>query len=167
MRRAIAALLLGLLPAPLCAAPCVMPTPGAIAAAAGPPGGVAAAFGDSVITTYDLQQGLALRLALEGVDGKPLARKAGDELKTMELEEGWLADARARNISVAPAEVDAAIAAMLDAGHVSPAMLQAMLTRTGATMASLRGRIAVAIAHAKARGVALSLPYRIAQRACR
>lgn len=146
---------------------CDGPTMGEVTAALGSHGnGLAALVGDAPITDYDLAQNVALRIALDGDQQPDITRIGRDTLRELKREGTWIADARARNVAVAPAEVDAAIASLLARDHVTASALKARLAQSGVTMATLRARIAVGIAHGKALGAKTLLPFRIAQRRC-
>jgi hypothetical protein len=164
MRWAAAVLVLVCLPA---SAACDGPSMAQITAAIGTHrNGLAAVVGDAPISDYDLAQNVALRIALEGEkpDAKAIRAMAREELERLKMREAWIADARARNVTVAPAQVDDVIADGLALDHRSPAQLNAILSHAGVSMATLRGQIAIALAHGTVKG---KLPFRIAQRACR
>jgi hypothetical protein len=167
MRWGVAAFLL-VLPSVAAAAACHGPSAEQIAAATAHSDAVVAIVNDAPITGYDWQQAVALRVALDGSDpdAATLKRVAAEELEHLKRNETWIAEARARDVFVAPSEVDAVISGMLATGHMTPATLNARLQQGGVAMATLRGQIAIAIAHAKATGAKASPPFRIAQRHC-
>jgi len=161
MRWAAAAAFLLLSPA----AEAACPSKDAVIAATAPDGQVVALVRAAPITSYDWQQAVALRVALDGgnPDASALKRIAAEELARLKANQAWLAEARRRDIAVVPAEVDAAIAAVLRHDHVTAAGLDALLKCSGVARATLRGRVAAAIAQAKATGMKVTLPFRIAQ----
>ena len=140
------------------------PSRDTIAAATAPDGQVVALIGNVPITSYDWQQAVALRVALEGStpDASALKAIAVAELAQLKTGAAWMREARSRDIAVAPSEVDRAITAMLARDHVTAIELAARLRCGGVAMATLRSHVAVAIAHAKATGAKVTLPFRIA-----
>ena len=128
--------------------------------------GVAAVVGQVIITGYDVTQSVRLRLALEkdSLCQDSIERIQAEELERQKTEETWIFEARQHNISVAPAEVDARIAALAATSGNTVDGLKARLAQASVELAALRREIAVEIAHAKVTGRPTAFPYRIAAR---
>jgi peptidyl-prolyl cis-trans isomerase SurA len=113
--------------------------------------GVAAVVNDSVISTYDLRQRIALFAATSG--GRPsdeqLKAMREQVLKQLETERLQLLEAQKNNITVSAEEVDKAIANIEADNHLKDEQLKGLLEKAGVAMATLRAQIASQIAWAK------------------
>jgi peptidyl-prolyl cis-trans isomerase SurA len=166
IRTALAALpvagLLVLLPAPLSAqdnaAQSKLATAEAPAAVAQMPeaapseDSVAAVVNDEIVTEYDLLQRLALVIATSGMQPTPdvikkLKPQVLEQLKTEQLE---LQEAKRKNLTVSPTEVDKEIEGILKDNHLTMDQLKGILARDKVDITTLRGQISVQLAWQKA-----------------
>jgi peptidyl-prolyl cis-trans isomerase SurA len=112
--------------------------------------GVAAVVNDSVISTYDLRQRLALVAATSGrATDEQLKALRPQILKQLETERLQLLEAQKNDITVSAEEVDKAIANIETDNHLKDEQLKMLLDRAGVAMATLRAQIAAQIAWAK------------------
>jgi peptidyl-prolyl cis-trans isomerase SurA len=114
--------------------------------------GVAAIVNDSVISTYDLRQRMALTIATSGgrqPSADELKEIRGQVLKQLETERLELLEAQKNDITVSAEDVDAAIGQILKDNHLTTEQLNQVLARAGVQMATLRAQIATQIAWAK------------------
>lgn len=113
--------------------------------------GVAAVVNDSLISTYDLRQRMALFLSTSGmtVDDNSTKQVREQILKELETERLQLLEAQKNNITVSAADVDKAIDSILQDNHLTMDQLKNMLGRAGVQMATLRAQFAAQIAWAK------------------
>jgi peptidyl-prolyl cis-trans isomerase SurA len=115
--------------------------------------GVAAIVNDSVISTYDLRQRMALFIATSGgrapsdAEVKEIREQVLKQLETERLE---LLEAQKNDVTVSSEDVDAAIGSIVKDNHLSMDQLKTVLGHAGVQMATLRAEIATQIAWAKA-----------------
>jgi peptidyl-prolyl cis-trans isomerase SurA len=114
--------------------------------------GVAAIVNDQIVSDYDLRQRLALVLSTSGMPPTPENKKRMrtqvlEQLKTEKLE---LEEAQRKNITVSPPEVDKEIDGILKDNNLARDQLNAIMTRSGVAMETLRAQIAVQLAWQKA-----------------
>jgi peptidyl-prolyl cis-trans isomerase SurA len=114
--------------------------------------GVAAVVNDQIVSDYDLRQRLALVLSTSGMaptaeNKKKMHSQVLEQLKTEKLE---LEEAQRKNITVSPPEVDKEIDGILKDNNLTKDQLNAILTRAGVAMETLRAQIAVQLAWQKA-----------------
>jgi peptidyl-prolyl cis-trans isomerase SurA len=114
--------------------------------------GVAAVVNDSLITTYDLRQRMALFVATSGTKPSDDALKEirGQVLKQLETERLQLLEAQKNDVTVSAEDVDKAIEEILKDNHLQKDQLTGVLTHAGVQMATLRAQIAAQIAWSKA-----------------
>lgn len=114
--------------------------------------GVAAVVNETPITEYDVRQRLALVLATSGSQPsretvKRMRPQVLDQLKTESLE---LQEARRKNISVSPQEVDKEIDGILNDNHLTMDQLKQILGHANVAIETLRAQIAIQLAWQKA-----------------
>jgi peptidyl-prolyl cis-trans isomerase SurA len=113
--------------------------------------GVAAVVNDSVISTYDLRQRVALFVATS--NGRPtdeqLKAIRPQILKQLETERLQLLEAQKNNITVSAEEVDKAIENIVKDNHLQAGQLEGLLARADVAIGTLRAQIAAQIAWAK------------------
>lgn len=128
------------------------PAPAAALPAETPSDGVAALVNDAPITDYDLRQRILLFIATSNLQATPevLAKLHDQILQQLETEQLQIQEARRKNITVSPTDVDKSIERILNENHLTKEQLAEMLKRSGVDMATLRGQIAVQIAWQKA-----------------
>ena len=142
--------------APGAAAPAApAPTPPAGAAVqsdTGPADGVAAIVNDAIITEYDLRQRILLFVATSGLQATPeiIAKLRGQVLAQLETEQLQIQEARKKDITVSPTDVDKSIDRITTDNHMTKDQLADLLKKGGVDMATLRAQIAVQIAWQKA-----------------
>jgi peptidyl-prolyl cis-trans isomerase SurA len=114
--------------------------------------GVAAVVNDSLISTYDLRQRVALYVATSGAraPSEEMLKQIKDQvLKQLETERLQLLEAQKNDITVSADEVDKAIGQIVSDNHLTEEQLKAVLAHAGVQMATLRAQIAAQIAWAK------------------
>jgi peptidyl-prolyl cis-trans isomerase SurA len=113
--------------------------------------GVAAVVNDSLISTYDLRQRMALFLATSGVKPDDAALKQIREqvLGQLETERLQLLEAQKNNVTVSSADVDKAIDNIISDNHLTMEKLKDVLAHAGVQIATLRAQIASQIAWGK------------------
>ncbi len=113
--------------------------------------GVAAIVNDTLISTYDLRQRMALFAATSGGHMADDALKAlkGQVLKQLETERLQLLEAQKNDVTVSSEEVDKAIQQILTDNHLQKPQLIELLGHSGVQIETLRGQIAAQIAWAK------------------
>ncbi len=113
---------------------------------------VAAIVNDTVISDYDLRQRVALFVATSGVRPSADAMKQirSQVLKQLETERLQLLEAQKNNVSVSAADVDKSIDNILKDNHLTKEQLNAMMSRNGVHISTLRAQIAAQIAWSKA-----------------
>jgi peptidyl-prolyl cis-trans isomerase SurA len=128
------------------------------AAAAAPPPDehpedrVAAIVNDAVITEYDLRQRILLYISTSNLLASPeiIAKLRGQILSQLETEQLQIQEARRKNITVSPTDVDKSIDRILKDNNLTKEQLTGLLEKGGVNMSTLRGQIAVQIAWQKA-----------------
>ncbi len=142
-------------------APGATPTPtttGATPTAATPPdnpsddNSVAALVNDAPISEYDLRQRILLFVATSGLQATPevMTKLRGQVLTQLETEQLQIQEARRKNITVSPTDVDKSIDRITNDNHLTKDQLTDMLKKGGVDMSTLRAQIAVQIAWQKA-----------------
>jgi peptidyl-prolyl cis-trans isomerase SurA len=128
------------------------PAGAAIQSDSGPSDGVAAIVNDAIITEYDLRQRILLFLATSNLQASPeiMAKLRGQVLTQLETEQLQIQEARRKNITVSPTDVDKSIERITNDNHMSKDQLGDMLKTHDVDMATLRAQIAVQIAWQKA-----------------
>jgi peptidyl-prolyl cis-trans isomerase SurA len=130
------------------------PPPGAaVESDSGPSDGVAAIVNDAVITEYDLRQRELLFIATSGglqPTADTLAKLRSQILKQLVTEQLQIQEARRKNITVSPPEVDKTIDRLTTDNHLTKEQLVDMLKKGGVNIATLRAQIAIQIAWQKA-----------------
>lgn len=129
------------------------PPPGAaIQSDSGPSDGVAAIVNDAIITEYDLRQRILLFVSTSGVQSTPdvLTKLRGQVLSQLETEQLQIQEARRKNITVSPTDVDKSIDRITADNHLTRDQLTDLLKKNGVDVATLRAQIAVQIAWQKA-----------------
>jgi peptidyl-prolyl cis-trans isomerase SurA len=129
------------------------PAGAAIQSDSGPSDGVAAIVNDSIITEYDLRQRILLFIATSNLQAPPpevMAKLRTQVLTQLETEQLQIQEARRKNITVSPTDVDKSIDRITNDNHMSKDQLADMLKTHGVDMATLRAQIAVQIAWQKA-----------------
>jgi peptidyl-prolyl cis-trans isomerase SurA len=114
---------------------------------------VAAIVNDSIITEYDVQQRMALFIATSGaaMPSPEVKKKLRDQiLKQLETEQLQIQEARHKNITVSPTDVDKSINRITTENHLTKEQLAGLLAKAGVEMGTLRAQIAVQIAWQKA-----------------
>lgn len=119
---------------------------------ADPSDSVAALVNDAPITEYDLSQRILLFVATSGLQATPdvMAKLRDQILKQLETEQLQIQEARRKNITVSPTDVDKSIERILNDNHLTKEQLAGLLAKTGVKMDTLRAQIAVQIAWQKA-----------------
>jgi peptidyl-prolyl cis-trans isomerase SurA len=117
-----------------------------------PGDGVAALVNDAPITEYDLRQRILLYIATANLPNTAdtVAKLRDQILKQLETEQLQIQEARRKNITVSPTDVDKSIDRIIGDNHMTKDQLADLLKRAGVAMATLRGQIAVQIAWQKA-----------------
>ena len=139
--------------APATAAPPPNPPPGAaLQTDSGPSDGVAAVVNDAIITEYDLRQRILLFVSTSGQPSTPetIAKLRPQILAQLETEQLEIQEARRKNITVSPTDVDKSIERITSDNHMSKDQLADLLKKGGVEMSTLRAQIAVQIAWQKA-----------------
>ncbi|HJW40332.1 MAG TPA: peptidylprolyl isomerase [Rhizomicrobium sp.] len=129
------------------------PPPGAaVQSDSGPSDGVAAIVNDAIITEYDLRQRILLYISTSGQQPTPenIAKVRPQILAQLETEQLQIQEARHKNITVSPTDVDKSIERIVNDNHLTKEQLSDLLTKGGVQMATLRAQIAVQIAWQKA-----------------
>ena len=129
------------------------PPPGAaLQTDAGPSDGVAAVVNDAIITEYDLRQRILLYVSTSGQQSTPevIAKLRPQILAQLETEQLEIQEARHKNITVSPTDVDKSIDRIVNDNHMSKDQLADLLKKGGVEMSTLRAQIAVQIAWQKA-----------------
>jgi peptidyl-prolyl cis-trans isomerase SurA len=113
--------------------------------------GIAAIVNDTPISNYDLQQGMALFIAMSGVRTTPDSLKSirDQVLKQLETERIELLEAQKNNISVSASDVDKAINDLVTDNHLTMDQMKKMLAQSGVNMATLRAWFATRLAWSK------------------
>jgi peptidyl-prolyl cis-trans isomerase SurA len=114
--------------------------------------GVAAVVNDSLISTYDLRQRVALYVATAGTraPSEEVLKQIKDQvLKQLETERLQLLEAQKNDITVSAEEVDKAIDNIVQDNHLTSDQLKLVLGHAGVQMSTLRAQIAAQIAWAK------------------
>jgi peptidyl-prolyl cis-trans isomerase SurA len=113
--------------------------------------GIAAIVNDTPISNYDLQQGMALFIAMSGVRPTPDALKSIREqtLKQLETDRIEILEAQKNNISVSAGDVDKAISNLLVDNHMTMDQMKKILSESGVDMATLRSYFATRLAWSK------------------
>ncbi|MEI9997167.1 MAG: peptidylprolyl isomerase [Rhizomicrobium sp.] len=133
--------------------PAANPPPGAVLQSdTGRADGVAAIVNDAIITEYDLHQRILLFVSTSGIQATPdvMSRLRDQVLKQLETEQLQIQEARRKNITVSPTDVDKSIERITGDNHMTKDQLADLLKKTGVDMATLRAQIAVQIAWQKA-----------------
>ena len=141
------------LAAPATAAPPPNPPPGAaLQTDSGPSDGVAAVVNDAIITEYDLRQRILLFVSTSGQPSTPetIAKLRPQILAQLETEQLEIQEARRKNITVSPTDVDKSIERITSDNHMTKDQLADLLKKGGVEMSTLRAQIAVQIAWQKA-----------------
>ncbi len=114
--------------------------------------GVAALVNDAPITEYDLRQRILLYVATSGMQpsAETIAKLRGQVLTQLETEQLQIQEARRKNITVSPTDVDKSIDRITSDNHMTRDQLGVLLEKGGVDMATLRAQIAVQIAWQKA-----------------
>ena len=117
-----------------------------------PQDGVAALVNDVPITEYDLHQRTLLFISTSGLQPTPetIAKMHDQILKQLETEQLQIQEARRKNISVSPTDVDKSIERIVKDNHLTKEQLTGLLKRGGVDFSTLRAQIAVQIAWQKA-----------------
>jgi len=117
-----------------------------------PSDGVAALVNDSPITEYDLHQRILLYVATSNMQPTPeiIAKLRPQILTQLETEQLQIQEARRKNITVSPTDVDKSIERIVTDNHLNKDQLIGLLKKGGVDFATLRGQIAVQIAWQKA-----------------
>lgn len=112
---------------------------------------IVATVNDDAITSADLEARMKLMLLGSGIQPSPeiLARLRGQVLRSLIDERLELQDAKAQNVEVADAEIDAQIAKLAQQNHQTPAALPAFFARAGVPISTLRDQMRASIAWAK------------------
>ena len=114
---------------------------------------VAALVNDAPITEYDLRQRILLFIATSGgLQPTPevMAKLRGQVLTQLETEQLQIQEARRKNITVSPTDVDKSIDRITTDNHLTKEQLTDLLKKGGVDMSTLRAQIAVQIAWQKA-----------------
>jgi len=140
-------------------------TPPAAGAPAGKPGdatapaslpedsdAIAAIVNDAIITERDLRQRILLFISTSGLQPTPdvMAKLRGQVLNQLETEQLEIQEARRKNITVSPTDVDKTIDRITSDNHLTKDQLADLLKKGGVDMSTLRAQIAVQIAWQKA-----------------
>ncbi len=138
--------------APSTAAPSNPPPGAAVQSDSGPSDGVAAVVNDAIITEYDLRQRILLYISTSGQQPTPetIAKLRPQILAQLETEQLEIQEARHKNITVSPTDVDKSIDRIVNDNHLTKEQLSELLTKGGVQMSTLRAQIAVQIAWQKA-----------------
>ena len=128
------------------------------AAAAAPPPDenpedrIAAKVNDSVVSEYDLRQRILLFIATSNLPDTPeiFAKLRPQILSQLVTEQLQIQEARRKNITVSPTDVDKSIDRILSDNHLTKEQLEGLLAKGGVAMSTLRAQIAVQIAWQKA-----------------
>ncbi|MEJ0024533.1 MAG: peptidylprolyl isomerase [Rhizomicrobium sp.] len=129
------------------------PPPGAVLQPdLGPSDGVAAIVNDAIITEYDLRQRILLYASTSGQQTTPdiLVKLRPQILAQLETEQLQIQEARRKNITVSPTDVDKSIDRIVGDNHMTKDQLAELLAKGGVQMSTLRAQIAVQIAWQKA-----------------
>jgi len=129
------------------------PPPGAaLQTDSGPSDGVAAVVNDAIITEYDLRQRILLFVSTSGQPSTPevIAKLRPQILAQLETEQLQIQEARRKNITVSPTDVDKSIERIVGDNHMTKDQLADLLKKGGVEMSTLRAQIAVQIAWQKA-----------------
>ena len=129
------------------------PPPGAaLQTDSGPSDGVAAVVNDAIITEYDLRQRILLFVSTSGQQATPeaIAKLRPQILAQLETEQLQIQEARRKNITVSPTDVDKSIERIVGDNHMTKEQLADLLGKGGVQMSTLRAQIAVQIAWQKA-----------------
>ena len=127
------------------------------AAAAAPPpveipeDRIAAKVNDAVITEYDLRQRILLYISTSSLQETPeiVAKLRGQILTQLVTEQLQIQEARRKNITVSPTDVDKSIDRIVNDNHLTKEQLAGLLAKGGVDMSTLRSQIAVQIAWQK------------------
>ena len=114
---------------------------------------VAALVNDAPITEYDVRQRILLFISTSGgLQPTPemVAKLRPQILAQLETEQLQIQEARRKNITVSPTDVDKSIDRIITDNHLSKDQLADLLKKSGVDMSTLRGQIAVQIAWQKA-----------------
>ncbi|MBL6851824.1 MAG: peptidylprolyl isomerase [Alphaproteobacteria bacterium] len=114
---------------------------------------VAALVNDAPITEYDVRQRVLLFIATSGgLQATPdvIAKLRPQILAQLETEQLQIQEARRKNITVSPTDVDKSIDRIINDNHLTKEQLADLLKKGGVDMSTLRGQIAVQIAWQKA-----------------
>jgi peptidyl-prolyl cis-trans isomerase SurA len=134
--------------------PTIKPGDPAAAAAALPEDSdtIAALVNDEPITEHDLRQRILLFVSTSGLQPTPdvIAKLRGQVLTQLETEQLQIQEARRKNITVSPTDVDKTIDRITTDNHLTKEQLADLLKKGGVDMATLRAQIAVQIAWQKA-----------------
>lgn len=128
------------------------PPPGAaVQSDSGRSDGVAAVVNDAIITEYDLHQRILLYVSTSGQQPTPdvIAKLRPQILAQLETEQIEIQEARHKNITVSPTDVDKSIERITSDNHLTKEQLADLLAKGGVHMATLRAQIAVQIAWQK------------------
>ncbi len=107
---------------------------------------------DQIITDYDVDQRMLLYIATSGLPPTPDVKKRLHDqiLKQLETEQLQIQEARRKNITISPADVDKSIDRITTDNHLTREQLETTLAKNGVQIATLRAQIAVQIAWQKA-----------------
>ena len=139
-------------PAGATTVPPIPPAGAAVQSDSGPADGVAAVVNDAIITEYDLRQRILLFVATSGLQPTPdvMAKLRSQVLSQLETEQLQIQEARHKNITVSPTDVDKSIDRITTDNHMTKDQLTELLKKGGVDMSTLRAQIAVQIAWQKA-----------------
>jgi peptidyl-prolyl cis-trans isomerase SurA len=113
---------------------------------------IAALVNDEPITEHDLRQRILLFVSTSGLQPTPevIAKLRGQVLTQLETEQLQIQEARRKNITVSPTDVDKTIDRITTDNHLTKEQLADLLKKGGVDMSTLRAQIAVQIAWQKA-----------------
>jgi peptidyl-prolyl cis-trans isomerase SurA len=114
--------------------------------------GVAALVNDAPITEYDLRQRILLFISTSGQQASAdlVAKLRTQILTQLETEQLQIQEARRKNITVSPTDVDKSLDRITTDNHLTRDQLGELLKKGGVEMSTLRNQIAVQIAWQKA-----------------
>ncbi len=107
---------------------------------------------DAIITEYDLRQRILLFVSTSGQPSTPetIAKLRPQILAQLETEQLEIQEARRKNLTVSPTDVDKSIERITGDNHLTKEQLADLLKKGGVEMSTLRAQIAVQIAWQKA-----------------
>jgi hypothetical protein len=130
--------------------------------------GVVAVVGDSPISTYELIQRTAWRVATltHPPSEVEVGRIEHQERSKLIRERRWVLLAQSRGVSVSKSEVDRRLADLLGQSGTTERQLHETLLRTGVDKSTLRVQIAAEIARAKVTGASMHDDLRMPRKEC-